>query len=309
MTASVSVKVMVRFGLLSTLTLLLLKLGHPLHQFLYLLHEFRIAGSLVLLLDAVVAPDTPRPRPRVQISVEAPVRARSCAVRRTRRARLANGRTRARCLGVTPRPAARVPRPLLVVLTITGLAPKPFIGVDDSDEGKVCDLESDNSAVAEFIVPGKHNVPWVEEDQRDEVERWVEMREARAGGCLEDINAIDVEVFLSRVGHDAGKAVRQHTGQGAGQEDGAKRDEENHQRRAKGWVHVVHNLESNSCVSVEDLGQRPGDVRQRERVSSNKRECREESHVHDNNQNDKLDEILGHGSDTGNQSTPIRVQA
>jgi len=59
-------------------------------------------------------------------------------------------------------------------------------------------------------MPGEDDLPGLEEGESDEGKSWVEMSESWACGCLENVDAVEVEVHLASLGHDTTDAVGEH---------------------------------------------------------------------------------------------------
>lgn len=73
-------------------------------------------------------------------------------------------------------------------------------------------FEKDDASSTELVVHFREENPaGTEDDQGEKVEGRVEVGESVGCRCLEDVDAVNVEVLLPGVGDDARKGVRQHT--------------------------------------------------------------------------------------------------
>ncbi len=107
-----------------------------------------------------------------------------------------------------------------------------------------------------------------EDDERKQVEGRIKVRKPIASRGLEHIDAVDVEILLPGVRDDAPEAVRQHTRERSGEQDGAERDENDHKRRPEDGIDVIHRVEADVARAEENFGQDPRHAVQRERVSA-----------------------------------------
>lgn len=116
-------------------------------------------------------------------------------------------------------------------------------------------LEQENARGTELVVGWEEEAKGAEDEDGEEVERRIKVGEPIASRSFEDVDAVDVEVFLSGMGDDAGEAVGEHTRQGAGEQDGTKGDEDDHEGRAEQGVHFGDQVEADEAGTKEDLGQ------------------------------------------------------
>lgn len=97
------------------------------------------------------------------------------------------------------------------VLVSCHLAADELVEHDGTDNGEVGDLEEEDAGGADVVVGGEEQSQWPEKDESKQVEWWVKVGEAVRGGGLEDIDAVDVEIFFASVAYDAGEGVGEHT--------------------------------------------------------------------------------------------------
>lgn len=76
-----------------------------------------------------------------------------------------------------------------------------------ADDGEVRRFKEQDTSSTEFVVGGKKEAERSENDEREEVERWVEVGEAIGRGGFEDVDAVDVEIFLAGVADDTGEGI------------------------------------------------------------------------------------------------------
>ena len=188
-------------------------------------------------------------------------------------------------------------------------APNPLVDGNDEDDGQMRRLEKDDASPTELIVGGQKQAEWTEDDEGQQVEWRVKVRESVASRRFEHVDTVDEEILLARMRDDTREAVGEHTGERAHQQDGAKHDEEDHERGTENGVNLAHDVEPDKGRAEEDLGEEPSHVSQRERVAPDQREGREEAEVDNDDQNHKLDKVLCHLLEARDQSTPVRTKA
>lgn len=97
-------------------------------------------------------------------------------------------------------------------LVVGYFAADEFVQHDHAHDGKVRSLEEDDACSAKLVVDSGEEEPERPEDHEGKkVEGRVEMRQSVGCRCLEDIDAVNVEVLFAGVGDDAGEGIRQHT--------------------------------------------------------------------------------------------------
>lgn len=87
----------------------------------------------------------------------------------------------------------------------------PLVQLDGCDNREVRYLQENNASAAELCVRREEEPQRTEDDEGQQVERRVEVGESIASRCLQDVDAVHVEVLLSRMRNDPREAVGQHT--------------------------------------------------------------------------------------------------
>jgi len=98
---------------------------------------------------------------------------------------------------------------------------KFFIKPDCTHNGGVSGFQENDPDTAKALRRDEEP-QWPDEDQRDQVQRWIEVCQPIAGGGFEYIHTIDVKVLFSCMRSDFCEAVAQDTDYGGDQKDVGK---------------------------------------------------------------------------------------
>lgn len=170
------------------------------------------------------------------------------------------------------------------------------------------DLEQPNSTPPKRIIAAKHQPPWPKHQQCEQIKRRVKVREAVARRRLEDVDAVDVDVLVVGLVHDAREAIGHETGERAHEQKGREGDEENHEGRAKYGVNIAHDFEADIARAKKYFAQDAGHAQRGKVVAAEEGKGGEEAAVDDEDDDHELDKVHGHFFEAGDEDAPGRAE-